>query len=182
MNLVLTGFMGTGKSSVARELARRLGLKFVDTDSLVRDAAGLRIPEIFTRHGEAYFRRLEKEAVDKVVSTMDRVALATGGGTVVDDASREKLKSWGTVICLAASLDTILKRVGAGKGRPLAGGMAGAESEKEKRQDEQRHSLEVLLKQRKQAYEDSDLLIDTTAKSVSMIADEVEKFLSQRSL
>jgi len=170
MNIVLTGFMGTGKSSVAAELSRRLGLELADSDELVEAQAGMRIKEIFGRYGEGRFREMEREAIKRVTSTMEGVILATGGGAVVDGANRAALRSWGTVVCLRASVGAILERVGAGDERPLLN---------DKKAGAGRRAVEELLKAREGAYNDSDLVIDTTDKDVSQVADEIEAFISR---
>ncbi len=167
-NVVLTGFMGTGKSSVGRILARRLGLEFIDTDELIEKKAGISIKEIFETKGEPAFRRLEKDVIKEITSTRKGVVLATGGGAVVDEENRERLKSWGTLVCLVATVDAIVERTGSGDERPLL-------NEKDRRS-----AIEELLKKRESAYRDSHLMVDTTGRTKEEVADIVMEFLEKK--
>ena len=103
--LVLTGFMATGKTEVGRLLARRLGRPFVDTDGLVETAARCSVAQIFAGDGEAYFRRLERDAVEEACAVPDAV-IATGGGTLLDPDNRRRLVGAGPVVCLTASANS----------------------------------------------------------------------------
>ncbi len=119
-NVILTGFMATGKSTVGRTLAARLRYGFVDTDRVIEDRNGP-IPMIFSERGEAEFRRLER-AVAVELSSFSSLVIATGGGLMLDPVSAEALASSGFVVCLTASPKAILRRVGgpsAGARRPL---------------------------------------------------------------
>ena len=110
MNVVLIGFSGSGKSSVGRSLARRLGWDFVDTDAEVERTAGRRIHEIFAEDGEAAFRRLEAKEVDRALRR-GRQVVAVGGGAVVNPYSRRAIKDGNLVVLLEAEVDTILERL-----------------------------------------------------------------------
>lgn len=118
MNIILTGFMGTGKSAVGKKLAEKLKLDFIDMDTLIEERAGMTIPEIFSRFGEAHFRRLESEMVRSLVDSKRKV-IATGGGSIVDPENLQKLKEIGPVICLTATPETIYNRVRSDTNRPL---------------------------------------------------------------
>lgn len=118
MNVTLMGFMGSGKTTVGRILATRLGWDFVDTDRLVETQAGMAIPEIFATRGEAAFRSMEA-AVIQEVSRGDRQVIATGGGAVLDPANRLALRMAGVVVHLKASPELLWRRV-SGSDRPLA--------------------------------------------------------------
>jgi 3-dehydroquinate synthase len=120
-NIVLTGFMGTGKTAVGREVAARLGRPFVDLDDLIVQRTGKSIPEIFVQDGEPAFRSLEA-AVCAEMAAPAGLVIATGGGAVVNPTNREALAAGGTVICLEADPDTILQRVGQGDDRPMLAG------------------------------------------------------------
>ncbi len=109
-NIILTGFSYTGKSVVAQEVARRLGWSFVDTDDEIVSLAGKPIPEIFSQHGEQWFRKLERRVLQSACERKD-VVIATGGGAVVDADNRELMKKSGVVICLEAQPDTIYRRL-----------------------------------------------------------------------
>ncbi len=117
-NIVLTGFMGTGKTTVGREAARRLGRAFVDMDDVIAARAGKPIPRIFAEDGEAAFRALEA-AVCAELSAQDGLVIATGGGALVNPANRVTMQRSGVVVCLDASPDEILRRVGGNADRPL---------------------------------------------------------------
>lgn len=121
MNVVLIGLSGSGKSSVGRILARRLGWEFLDTDEEVERTAGRRIHHIFEDDGEAVFRRLETEAVRWALSGNRRV-VAVGGGAVVDPANRQEISGGNIVVLLEADIDTLLSRLeqdGVDEPRPM---------------------------------------------------------------
>lgn len=108
-NIVLTGFMGTGKSTVGRLVAERLGRRFVDTDALIESRHGP-IPELFASHGEEHFRVLERELAAELASATGLV-VSTGGRTMLDPANQETLGATGVVVCLAASVDELVARL-----------------------------------------------------------------------
>ena len=116
-NIILTGFMGTGKTAVGREAAACTGRPFVDLDDLIVQRAGKAIPEIF-EDGEPAFRALEA-AVCGEMAVPAGLVIATGGGAVVNPANREALVAGGTVICLETDLETILLVLGQGDDRPM---------------------------------------------------------------
>jgi len=122
--LILAGFMGTGKTTVSRLCAQRLDLPFIDADAEIELREGMSIPHIFERHGEAYFRQREREFAAEIAQRGGCV-VATGGGMVVDDDSRTILLSSGVCVCLVATPEAILKRVGgeaAAQKRPMLTG------------------------------------------------------------
>lgn len=110
--------MGAGKTAVGRELARLLGLEFLDADHEIERRTGADIPLIFEKEGEAGFRRREREIIEEL-TRRDKVVLATGGGAVLDPANREALKTRGFVIYLKASVDAQAARTGQNRNRPL---------------------------------------------------------------
>lgn len=166
-NIVLTGFMGTGKSTAGRILAKELGLEFLDLDAVIEREAGLDIKEIFSRFGEARFRDLERGLVKRLTDGEfgSNLVVSTGGGVVVDRANRDLLRDWGVVVCLKASVDEIMKRVGRNDGRPLLP------------DSELRETVEKLLDERDEAYRDSDLTIDTTTLKPVDVVKRIESFL-----
>src|SRR5262245_24595292 len=105
MNIVLTGFMGTGKTAVGRHLAAELRVPFVDADMMIVKRAGKPIKDIFAQDGEAAFRSLES-AVLAEISRQDRTVIATGGGALLHDPNREVLKKNGILVCLTAKMGT----------------------------------------------------------------------------
>ena len=117
-SIVLVGMMGAGKTSIGRRLAGMLGLTFVDADVEIESAAGMTIPEIFARHGEAYFRDGERRVIGRILADGQRV-LATGGGAFMNPATRERIAERGVTVWLKADADVLLKRVRKRANRPL---------------------------------------------------------------
>lgn len=167
VNIVLAGFMGTGKTTVGRILARRLGHKFVDMDELIEKDACMSIAEIFGKEGEARFREIEAGIIKRLAAGDfgEKIVLSTGGGAVVNPGNRALFRSWGTLVCLTASVDEILKRVGDRDDRPLL--PAG----------ERREAALRLLSEREHAYRDCDIEVETTGKSVDEVADIIERYV-----
>jgi shikimate kinase len=159
--IVLTGFMGTGKSEVGRRLATRLGRAFVDTDQLVERDAGKSVAAIFADDGEEAFRARERDAVATAAARRDAV-IAVGGGAVLDAANRARLREAGVVVCLTASAETILRRVGETTHRPLLAG------------GEPRAAIERLLADRRPSYDAAaDLTVDTTDRRPEDVVEEI---------
>ena len=117
MNIVLIGYRGTGKSTVGRLLAARLGRELVSTDAEIVKRAKRTIPEIVTQEGWEYFRNLESD-ICKELASRDRLVIDTGGGAILRTQNVEALKKNGTVFWLTASVETITKRIGGGNQRP----------------------------------------------------------------
>lgn len=118
VNLYLVGFMGTGKSTVGRAVAHRLGFELLDSDHEIERMQGRTVSDIFSRDGEAAFRALERQFIESG-HPAERAVIACGGGLVVQPGMLEALKARGVVVCLHASIDTILERTGRHKTRPL---------------------------------------------------------------
>lgn len=117
-NIVLCGFMGSGKTVVGKELAKILGVKFVDTDELIEEKQGVAIKAIFATHGEDYFRDLEYEMCKKVAE-MNGVVVSTGGGAMTFKRNVDAIKKGSKVVFLDASFDVICDRIGDSTTRPL---------------------------------------------------------------
>ena len=117
-NIVLCGFMGSGKTVVGKELAKILGVKFVDTDELIEEEQGVAIKAIFAAHGEDYFRDLEYEMCKKVAE-MNGVVVSTGGGAMTFRRNVDAIKEGSKVVFLDASFDVICDRIGDSTTRPL---------------------------------------------------------------
>ena len=117
-NIVLCGFMGSGKTVVGKELAKILGVKFVDTDELIEKEQGVAIKAIFATHGEDYFRDLEYEMCKKVAE-MNGVVVSTGGGAMTFKRNVDAIKEGSKVVFLNASFDVICDRIGDSTTRPL---------------------------------------------------------------
>ena len=118
MNIVLCGFMGSGKTVVGNELSKIMGRKFVDTDELIEQEQGVAVKAIFAAHGEDYFRDLEFECCRKV-SEMKNCVVSTGGGALTFARNAEVLKKSGKIVFLDASFDVICDRIGNSNNRPL---------------------------------------------------------------
>ena len=109
-SIVLVGMMGVGKSSIGRRLAARLGVPFVDANSEIETAAGMSIPDIFARHGEAYFRNGEARVIARLLKSGPQV-LASGGGAVINADTRAVIKAKGVSIWLKAEFDVLMRRI-----------------------------------------------------------------------
>jgi shikimate kinase len=165
-NIILCGFMGTGKSSVGKKLAELSGYDFWDMDSVIETEAGMTIPQIFSSRGEPAFRALEAGMVERITQLTGHI-VATGGGTVVNPDNLKKLKECGFIITLAADIPTILKRVGSGDDRPLL-----KEGDREER-------IRSLLELRAQAYGKADITLDTSHMNIEETALHILNHLRQ---
>ena len=159
-NLVLSGFMGTGKSTIGRILAQRLNMRFADTDTYIEGEAGMTVSEIFRVHGEPAFREMEHDMCKRLSHRHNHV-IATGGGALVNPASRAALERTGVLILLTCDQRTLLQRLqeSAHRGeRPLL-----------------RHDLEEaiasILQQREPVYSTIALKVDTTRLTPEQAAD-----------
>ena len=128
MNVILTGLRGTGKSSVGKVLAQRLGFTFVDTDTRIEELAGCRIATIVAQRGWEHFRALERQVVTGIAAT-DRHVVAAGGGTLIDEENARLLKARGMVILLLCELPILQRRIALGSNRPSLTGQGSAEAE-----------------------------------------------------
>ena len=117
-NIVLVGFMGTGKTTIAKALAKKLGMKYISTDRLIEEKERSTIHEIFSKKGEKYFREAEKSII-KDVSRMENIVLDAGGGAVIDPENVRRFKEKGIVISLWAEPEEILERTKKYTHRPL---------------------------------------------------------------
>ncbi len=164
-NIVLTGFMGTGKTSCGIIVAGKTWRKFVDTDTLIEQAAGKSVREIFEENGEKYFRRLERKII-AAVSAEKGLVIATGGGAVMSPANIRNLRKKGKIIALAADEKTILKRIFTKRlERPLV--EAGTKKAV-------LHKIQKLLKARLPVYVTfADFVIDTSKLSPGATAKKV---------
>ena len=117
-NIILCGFMGSGKSVVGRELAKMMGCRFVDTDELIEKEQGMAIKAIFAARGEDYFRELEHDVCQRLGETKNSV-IATGGGALTFARNVDAIKKSGKVVFLDADFETICERIGNSSTRPL---------------------------------------------------------------
>ncbi len=166
MKIVLTGFMGSGKTAVGRELGRILGYPFVDTDDLIEEREGKPISLIFKEKGEDYFRRIECETV-KEISLKKNIVVATGGGVIKNKNNVENLSSGGIIIWLKAEPGIILKRIATEGGkRPLLD------------VEEPLEEIKKLLAEREGSYKQADVVIDTNYITPGETAREIMEKLS----
>jgi shikimate kinase len=165
-NIYLVGFMGTGKTTVGRELARKKKWRFVDLDELIGFREGRSIADIFSKKGELYFRALEKKIL-KEISLEKGFVVSCGGGIVCDEDNIRVMKETGMVICLKAQPSVILKRTKRLNSRPLLN----VNNPKEK--------INLLLKLRAPYYAKADKLIDTSKLSISKVAEEVLRLMKR---
>jgi len=164
-NIVLIGFMGTGKSSVGQRLAEKLKMAFIDMDREIEKITGLPINQIFRKHGEIRFRSEEKLLAQKLGHESNLV-IATGGGVVLSQENIEALRENGILICLEASPEEILKRVKRKKAsRPLLKKEFG---EKE---------IKAMLEEREAFYACTDFRINTNNKEPRAIVEEITRRL-----
>ena len=165
MNVVITGFMCTGKTSVGKKLAEKLNFDFLDTDDLIESKVGLKITEIFERYGEPYFRDIETQVV-KEVSQKDKIVISTGGGVVLRKENMNNLRKNGVIVNLTAKPETIYERLNKQPGiRPLLNKPNPLEE------------IKRLLEFREEYYKNCDFRIPTDNLSVDEIVEEILNFL-----
>lgn len=158
--IALIGFMGTGKTTIGSLLAKKTGFLFVDTDATIEKKEGRKISEIFAKDGETYFRKLETETLQAVL-TKDKQIISTGGGIILKAENRQLLQNHSYLICLRASPEVIYQRTKEDKNRPL---LMGVDPKKQ---------IEALLSKRQAAYRIADLTIDTDHLEPEMICQKI---------
>lgn len=160
-NIVLIGFMGSGKTTVGQQLSRSLEMEYIDTDNLIVEKLGITINEIFETHGEAYFRKLEMETV-KSLETYRNTVISCGGGVVLDPENIKNLKQHGNLIWLQARPEEIYNRISHDKTRPLL------------KENFTVDYLKETLEPRLALYSNShDIKIETDGKSIEEICNEI---------
>ena len=166
--VALIGLRGAGKSTVGRDLARRLDRPFAELDGLIEDEVGLGLAEIFAIHGESYYRRLEREVLTRFVLGGTPAVLATGGSLVTDRTTFDLLKKSAVTVWLRARPELHLERVSAqGDRRPMAG------------RANPLADLGSLLREREPLYSEADITIDTTHLSTAEVASEAVRRLRE---
>jgi shikimate kinase len=161
-NIVLTGFMGTGKTEVGKILAQKLGYQMIDSDSEIERDQGLSINEIFEKQGEQFFRDIEADVI-KRLSERKNCVISTGGGAVLRQANIDNLRRTGVIVCLTADPETILQRTAGDNERPLL------------QTDNPLQRIKELLAIRRPFYEKSDIMIDTKGRTPLEISEEIIK-------
>lgn len=166
-HLILIGFMGTGKSTVARQLSRQLELPFFEMDEMIVQEQGMEISNIFQEKGEAYFRDLETALLKKLLQEGKGI-LSCGGGIILRDENIQAMKKHSTVILLTAKPETILKRVQHNQSRPVLNGKKNIDD------------ITKLMKEREERYHmTADILISTDGKSLSQICEEIADMITK---
>ena len=166
-NIILTGFMGTGKTTVGRLLAERLDRIFVDMDEQIEANFGKPIAQIFEEEGEAVFRMAEVR-LSAHLAAQEGAIISTGGGALVNPGNRHVLAQSGPIICLTATVDEILRRMESASNRPLLPGD----------QEEKRKRIRELLYLRRHAYAAIPLQVDTSGRTPAQIVDAVLEALA----
>ena len=160
-NIVLIGFMGTGKTTVSEQLGRMSGMDIFDMDAMIALRQNLSIPEIFEQYGEAYFRDLETSLLIELQSK-ENLIISCGGGVVLREQNVVEMKKSGTVVLLTAAPETIYQRVKDCQDRPLLQGRNHVDG------------ISELMEMRKEKYEAAaDITIATDHKSVEEICKEI---------
>ena len=165
-SIVLIGMMGVGKSSIGRRLGSRLGIPFVDGDTEIEQAAGMSIADIFARHGEAAFRSGEARVIARLLNGGPQI-LATGGGAVMNEATRALIKERGVSIWLSAELDLLLRRISKRKAeRPML------------QTDDPAATLRDLLATRQPIYAQADITVQSRDMPHDAIVTEIIEALT----
>lgn len=165
-NVFLVGPMGAGKTTIGRQLAKRMGWEFVDSDHEIERRTGATIPLIFEIEGEAGFRKREQVVIDELTQRRS-IVLATGGGAVLDPDNRRHLAARGMVVYLRASLDTLFERTARDKNRPLL------------QTEDPRGRLAAILEQRDPLYREvADVIIDTDKQGAREVVRDLVRRIS----
>lgn len=165
-NIVLIGFMGTGKTCVGQRLAQAMGWPFRDLDDEVEQTVGMPIAEYFSRYGENEFRDREQEAVERV-AVMSPLVVATGGGAVLRQTNVDRLRETGILVCLSASVSEIVARTAEGTLRPLLN------------RPDRVQAIQALLTERMPQYRQADIWVETDGKSTEEIAGLIMRRLRE---
>lgn len=163
-NIILVGFMGSGKTSVGAKLADMLKMEFYDTDVLIEEQTRMSIPEIFKLHGEEYFRQKEKQ-VAEILSMKKGCVISTGGGFVLQPHNMMHLKNSGTIVWLKASLESIFQRLKSYDSRP-------------KLYQKELIDIYALYNERNELYlRYADICIETDGKTIDQVTEEIYKII-----
>lgn len=167
-SIVLIGFMGAGKTSLGKAVAKSLEIPFLDTDELIEESEGMKISEIFARHGEEYFRELETKTMLKLADRNDSFVLSVGGGLPLRGENRPLLSATGCVVYLRVGIDTLVKRLKDDTKRPLLQKGEGTLEEKIRR----------ILQEREPLYLDAaDVVIENDGKPFSAVVREISNLV-----
>lgn len=162
--IYLTGFMGSGKTTIGQLLGKHLNVPVIDTDQEIVRLSGQSIPTIFQKHGEAYFRELETDCLQKLPT--ENMIVTTGGGIVMKEENRNWMKDHGIFIYLYCDLSILFSRIGQDENRPLA-------NQKTKQE------LEELFERRKSLYEEAHVHIDTTNLTPMEVVEKIKQCIHE---
>ncbi|MBQ3546777.1 MAG: shikimate kinase [Lachnospiraceae bacterium] len=167
INVMLIGFMGVGKTSVSRELSKKLDMPEIDMDKIIVDRENKSINDIFTENGEEYFRKIETECLIDIQKSKGYI-VSCGGGVVVKDENINHMKDGGVILLLTATPETVYNRVKDDDSRPILKGNKNVEF------------IEQLMNKRKDRYlAVADIIISTDDKTISEIVDEITDKLEE---
>lgn len=169
-NVYLVGFMGTGKSTIGRELARLMGRKFLDVDHEIERRAELTVSEIFARDGEATFRQMEEEVALELAASSNRV-VATGGGTILNPKIFRAFEISGTLVCLYTQKDDLVDRLQRTDKRPLLKGQS---------PEEVKARVQRMMEDRAAVYDRVSIRVDTTHLTPLSAARKIHDVVSAR--
>lgn len=161
INIMLIGFMGCGKSTVAAELTKRLGVEQIEMDALIAKEAGMSISDIFATYGEEHFRQLETDMLRKF-KDLKPVVVSCGGGVVLRDENVDIMKGQGKIVWLTATPQTVYERVKDSTDRPVLNGNMNVE-----------YIGELMAKRQERYQAAADIMVVTDGKTVEQICDEI---------
>lgn len=165
-NVIMIGYMGAGKTSVGKRLARELNLGFLDMDEEIVKKEGMPVADIFRMYGEEAFRQMETRLLEMLIDREESCVISTGGGLPIRVENRCLLKELGTVVYLEVSKDTVLKRLSKDTTRPLLAG------------DDMGNRVSAMLLERGPSYrEAANLTVDVNGKTVGEITEEIRRQL-----
>ena len=167
MNIVLTGMMGSGKTTAGRMLAEKLGMNFFDMDKDIERTAGMKINRIFREKGEAEFRKIERSLV-QCVSLLDNYVISTGGGVVLDKKNMADFRKNGKIFYLKAKPEVLYERVRRKKNRPLL------------KVEDPLIEMRKIYNKRKKRYADCDYAVETAGKSTEKICGEIMSLIGRK--
>lgn len=165
MRIFLIGMPGSGKSTIGRYLSALLGWPVLDLDKTIEQDSGKSIPEIFKESGENHFRKLEREALDKVIKEQSRAIISTGGGVPCFYDNLERMQEAGKTIYIEVPLETLIARTAKSDKRPLLAG-------------NRERKISQLLKDRQDDYRKADYIITTGGKDSQAVAQEIATLLA----
>jgi len=160
VNIIIIGFMGCGKTTIGRKLAVRLGYRFVDTDQQIEREQNARVSEIFTRYGEAYFRRLETDLL-KRLENVNNTVISTGGGILTTPGNMAIIRRIGISVYLKACVEDIFERISRNTRRPML------------QTADPRKTVVELLSKREGLYEQADCIINTESRKMGEIVSQI---------